>query len=123
MRWNFLTLPKWNPQPWRTSWGIPIAHNATPLFIPLKREHFEAFDSGDKIWEYRMEGPRWNEKTCFIGRPVTLSLGYGKRRRLKGIITNYKSRWTDSPAFLDCYGKPGQAACIEVYVIRGGKNS
>lgn len=33
-----------------------------PLFIPIKREFFEAFERGDKTHEYRLYGPRWNER-------------------------------------------------------------
>lgn len=47
-----------------------------PLFIPLKREFFQAFKAGEKVEEYRPEGPRWNARTCRVGRPVVLSLGY-----------------------------------------------
>jgi hypothetical protein len=56
--------------------------SATPLFIPLRAEHFEAFAAWEKTTEYRAYGPRWNERTCWPGRPVVLSLGYGKRHRL-----------------------------------------
>lgn len=59
------------------------------LFIPLKREYFEAFLRGDKTEEYRKHGPRWNEGTCFIGRAVVLSLGYGKANRRMGTISNF----------------------------------
>lgn len=34
------------------------------IFIPLKREFFEAFENGMKTVEYRKYGPRWNERTC-----------------------------------------------------------
>ena len=57
-----------------------------PLFLPLKREYFDAFERGHKIVEYRKYGPRWNERTCVVGRAVTLSCGYGKARRLQGRI-------------------------------------
>lgn len=61
----------------------------TPLFIPLKREFYEAFERGDKTEEYRLYGPRWNEKTCVVGRPVVLSLGYGKQHRMTGVISYF----------------------------------
>lgn len=64
----------------------------TPLFIPLKREYFEAFKSGSKTEELRRYGPRWNERTCLVGRPVTLSLGYGKAHRLTGTIERFKKQ-------------------------------
>lgn len=60
-----------------------------PLFIPLKREYFEAFKRGDKQQEFRKHGPRWNAKNCTVGRPVVLSLGYGKAHRLHGVITDF----------------------------------
>lgn len=65
-------------------WGPP-----RPLFIPLMREHFEAFDRGDKHVEFRIYGPRWNEKTCYAGREAVLSLGYGKHRRLNRTIASF----------------------------------
>jgi len=60
-----------------------------PLFIPLKGEHFEAFERGEKDTEYRPYGKRWNERTCYLGRPVVLSFGYGKHRRLTGVIRSF----------------------------------
>lgn len=54
-----------------------------PLFIPLRREWFEAFERDDKDTEYRAYGPRWNERTCRIGREATLSFGYSGRRLSK----------------------------------------
>ena len=61
-----------------------------PLFIPLKKEHFEAFERGEKAEEYRPAGPRWNHRTCRVGRRVTLSNGYGKSRRLSGRVVSYR---------------------------------
>lgn len=57
-----------------------------PLFIPLKKQFFLAFQSGEKNTEYRKLGPRWNSRTCYKGRPAVLSLGYGKKSRLIGTI-------------------------------------
>jgi hypothetical protein len=61
-----------------------------PLFIPLKKEYFEEFEHGEKTTEYRQYGPHWNERTCTPGRPVILSCGYSKHRRLKGIIKDFR---------------------------------
>lgn len=58
----------------------------SPLFIPLRREFFDMFREGTKVAELRKHGPRWNETTCWVGRDVVLSCGYGKARRLAGII-------------------------------------
>jgi hypothetical protein len=90
-----------------------------PLFIPLKREYFEAFKVGQKHEEFRPEGPRWNARTCRIGRPVVLSLGYGKRERLAGRVVGYSAREepTHSDAWLSCYGDSGGlAACIRIEI-------
>lgn len=63
-----------------------------PLFIPLKTEYFYAFKSGDKREELRRYGPKWNEKTCEVGRRVLLSKGYGKHERIGGHITRFKKQ-------------------------------
>jgi hypothetical protein len=58
-----------------------------PLFIPLRTQWFREFEAGTKDIEYRAYGPRWNERTCRIGREATISHGYsGKRlqRRVTG---------------------------------------
>jgi hypothetical protein len=86
------------------------------LFIPLKREYFAAFSMGDKNTEYRRYGARWNEKTCRVGRAVTISLGYGKGMRLHGWVTGFRKRRMASKSWLACYGKPGVAACIRIHL-------
>jgi hypothetical protein len=76
-----------------------------PLFIPLKTKFFEQFVAGVKDTEYRRYGPRWNERTCFVGRPVTLSKGYGKYERRRGVVTGFRvvNAWSkDAEA---CFGK------------------
>lgn len=93
----------------------------TPLFVPLKREYFEAFADGSKKHEYRMFGKRWNKQTCMVGRPVTLSCGYGKQRRLSGIIKSIEVENEPSklPGWVECYGKTGKPAIIiEIEVTR-----
>lgn len=88
------------------------------LFIPLKTEFFEAFKRGSKNTEYRVYGPRWNERTCFVGRPVTISKGYGKYERLQGVVTRFRtsSKPTLTNAWKACYGHFGGAlaACITI---------
>lgn len=61
-----------------------------PLFIPLKAEHYYAFATGKKDHELRLYGPRWNYQTCYIGRPVILSKGYGKKGRLTGVVLTFE---------------------------------
>lgn len=77
-----------------------------PLFIPLKKEYFKKFENGTKLLnsEFRPYGPRWNEVSCRPGRAVTLSLGYGKHRRLKGVVKSFsKCRAHLCPAKTDYY--------------------
>ena len=88
-----------------------------PLFIPLKREYFEAFERGEKVEEFRSYGPRWNEETCPVGRQVVLSLGYGKQRRLFGRVVSFRKDEQPQlmPAWVHCYGnKHAVAACIGI---------
>jgi hypothetical protein len=61
-----------------------------PLFIPLYTEFYEEFKNGTKNIEFRAYGPRWNEKTCVVGRPVVLSKGYGKQNRLNGVVADFE---------------------------------
>ncbi len=91
-----------------------------PLFIPLKTEFFEAFEKGTKTVEYRKYGPRWNEKTCEVGRAVTLSHGYGTKRRLQGVVKGFTKKLAIKMGsdWLKCYGNfDGHAACIEIELI------
>ncbi|OEU66228.1 MAG: hypothetical protein BA863_09175 [Desulfovibrio sp. S3730MH75] len=92
-----------------------------PLFIPLKTEYYEAFISGDKREELRAYGPRWNEKTCRIGRAVLLSKGYGKQNRATTKVTGFKKQHgstfgsRDRDAIKACFGTLDiEIACIEV---------
>lgn len=89
------------------------------LFIPLRRQFFEAFDRGEKDTEYRKRGPRWNAETCAIGRRVVLSCGYGRSKRLTGTITGFRYDTMPSrlPGWVECYGhNAGHAACIKIKV-------
>lgn len=62
------------------------------LFIPLKTEYYNAFINGEKVEELRRHGTRWNEKSCALGRDVTLSKGYGKSNRSSAVITGFKKQ-------------------------------
>lgn len=95
-----------------------------PLFIPLKTEYYEQFRSGEKIEELRLYGRKWNEKTCRVGRTVTLSKGYGKKERIKGRITGFKVQLghtfgsTYQKAIMDVYGRLDvEIACIGIKVL------
>lgn len=93
----------------------------TGLFIPLKTEYFEAFANGSKDTEYRPYGPRWNERTCRVGRSVVLSKGYGKGNRLLGVVIGFTRTRTSRPtaAWKACYGtRECDMACIGIKVQR-----
>jgi hypothetical protein len=91
-----------------------------PLFVPLRGEHFDAFDAGTKDTEYRADGPRWNPRTCRVGRRVTLSRGYGKARRLNGVIVGVELvPWRRAPAvFKKIYPTADRAIAIHIEVTR-----
>jgi hypothetical protein len=69
---------------------MPTITEEKNLFVPLKTEFYEAFEQGLKDEEFRLYGPRWNEKTCRIGRNATLSKGYGKHSRMVREIIGFK---------------------------------
>ena len=72
-----------------TTW--PVRYTARmsdrPLFVPLKTQYFRAFEDGSKTIEYRRYGARWNERTAWIGRPVTLSHGYSAGRLYGRVVS------------------------------------
>lgn len=93
-----------------------------PLFIPLKKAFFDAFARGEKREEYRVLGPRWNDRTCTPGRPVVLSCGYGVKRRLRARVESFRVCATPEalPGWMECYGgNANQAAVIVLEVERG----
>lgn len=96
-----------------------------PLFIPLKREYFAAFERGEKTEEFRLLGPRWNEKTVWTGRAVVLSFGYGKARRLRGVVSSMRIECDTAkvPGFRECYGAQayGPVMCIGIEIEHGGR--
>jgi hypothetical protein len=95
-----------------------------PLFIPLKGEFYDAFERGDKEHEYRVAGPRWNADTCWVGRTVTLSRGYGKSRRLCGEIVSFSVSHTPCKTAMwrEIYGDRGPAAIIGIKVLPQGES-
>jgi len=91
------------------------------LFVPLKTKWYEAFESGMKCAEYRPYGPRWNEKTCIVGRPVILSKGYGKKHRLRGVITSFQvvsDLICKTETWREIYGNRSPAACIGIELVK-----
>ena len=90
-----------------------------PLFIPLATHWFNQFEDGTKTTELRIYGPRWNEKTCIVGRAVTISHGYGKARRLHGTIIGFDISKAASctPDFIAAFPKIKHmvdVACIQI---------
>jgi hypothetical protein len=69
-----------------------------PLFIPLRSEWFFAFADGSKNTEYREYGPRWNERTCAVGREAVLSHGYSGKRLYRTVAGFLKLLPKDAPA-------------------------
>lgn len=95
---------------------LELSDRGTPekdLFIPLKTEHYRDFEKRVKFEEFRPYGARWNERTCRVGRRVTLSLGYGKKHRMKGTITGFRivEDPTTLPGWKDCYGERKCKGC------------
>lgn len=90
------------------------------LFLPLIKKYFEAFEQGLKREEYRRPGGPWNERTCRPGRPMILSCGYGRQRRMAGEITSFEVRLVTDLAMavqLDVralYGNIPSVACIGI---------
>jgi len=85
-----------------------------PLFVPLKRQYFDAFASGEKRIEYRAYGPRWHEGTIVPGRPVTLSCGYSGPR-LEGTVTALRTVSSDSRKFLrEFFGTGVTVAAVHI---------
>lgn len=92
-----------------------------PLFVPLRGEWFDAFESGAKGTEFRALGPRWNARTCRIGRRVVLSRGYGKARRLSGVIVGFAEVCPDADAALSSiFPGVSRFAAIEIALDRKG---
>lgn len=89
-----------------------------PLFVPLMRQWFEAFARGEKHAEWRRYGGPWNERTCRIGRRVTLSLGY-THTRIAAEITSFAVRPATGPA-AELYGKGTPCAVIGIKLTRKG---
>ena len=69
----------------------------------------------------RAYGPRWNERTCQVGRDVVLSKGYGKQNRMAGKISRFKKQHGSlfgggyRAAILDVFGTLDiDIACISI---------
>lgn len=79
------------------------ARQLNPLFVPLYMRYWRAFRDGNKTTEFRTYGPRWNERTCLVGRRVTLSAGYGKKHRIFARVAGFEHVGTEARIHLDVY--------------------
>lgn len=61
-----------------------------PLFVPLRRVHFERFRDGSKRIEWRAYGPRWNRRVAHRGRKIILSSGYSGARLAGEVVRTRK---------------------------------
>jgi hypothetical protein len=61
-------------------------HNNDRLFVPISREPFHWFDSGEKLWELRRYGRQYTEKYIRTGRKVELRRGYKSEHALWGRV-------------------------------------
>jgi hypothetical protein len=83
-----------------------------PLFIPLRRQWFDAFADGSKTEEWRRYGARWNEGTCALGRAVTLSCGYSGAR-LSGRVSSFRTEPASGGA-AELYGAGAVCAVVGI---------
>lgn len=51
------------------------------IFVPLSREPYAWFESGEKVWELRKYGRQFTEKHIYPGRRVELRRGYSDASR------------------------------------------
>jgi hypothetical protein len=95
-----------------------------PLFLPLNAEFYWAFLQGEKSFEYRAYGPRWNEWTCATGRQIILSCGYGKKHRTMGIIKAFTKIDRENVPYspIPFKLKPGQKVACILIRLEGEKN-
>jgi hypothetical protein len=106
--------PTANLKPQRTRLKT-LTPTEKPIFIPLRAEWYEAFERGEKTEEIRQYGRQWNEKTCRVGRAVTLSYGYGKARRLHGVISGFRKMGADTyPGITGIYPSITDVAAIRI---------
>lgn len=89
------------------------------LFIPLTGRWYDAFAAGTKEEEFRPYGARWNERTCAVGRAVTLSRGYGKKSRLSGEVVGFRVVGPEeNDAIRSVYPTGDRFAAIRIRVAR-----
>lgn len=102
--------------------GLTTGAGEKPLFIPLRTEWFRAFYDGTKGTEYRAYGPRWNERTCRVGRRATVSHGYSGAR-LERVVTGFEAlSWAEAPeAARTIYPDAAFIAAIHLSPVTNGE--
>ena len=60
--------------------------NVKPLFIPLKKEFYDAFRDGSKKWELRGNRGQFKASRIQKGRVARLARGYGYPRLIAKVI-------------------------------------
>ena len=60
--------------------------NEKVLFIPLKKEFYDAFKDGSKTWELRGNYGQFNACKVTVGQKARLARGYGYPRLLATVI-------------------------------------
>jgi len=95
--------------------GFFVRMMATPLWVPLKGEHFDAFAAGTKTTEYRrLGGPLGQLKRLSVGRAVTLSRGYSGPRLHMVIKAVSVVPAATVPEAAELYGARAQLVAIEL---------
>ncbi len=89
-------------------------HN-TPLFVPLRGNWYDRFAAGLKTDEWRRYGSRWNETTCYVGRPVHLVRGYSGRR-LQATIARVTIRHPETEEQIEFFGNP-ETKCLVLGLV------
>lgn len=67
---------------------MPVNESDDRLFVPLKTEHYRAFEAGEKEWELRGINNQFNPEQVVKGRVVELRRGYSTDDSLWGTITD-----------------------------------
>lgn len=98
---------------------LDCMNSTKPLFVPLKTRYFRAFAAGTKTVEYRRWGARWNDASCFVGRPVVLSHGYSGARLTARVVRVRRVLAGDLPD-PDPYQPSDELAAIELEGIGPG---
>ena len=87
------------------------------MLIVVRKVWFEELRGGAKRVEYRRYGRRFNERVCYIGRPVAFAYRYDRvSPRLTGVVTSFATvPVSEMPEMLEIY--PDMAAHAPIAAI------